>query len=305
MELDGAGPLRRQRLLAAGWTDDEVRSRVRSGELLALRRGAYLRDGERPRDAEAWHAVTIRAALPDLAPQVVISHASAVVLHGLPVWGFGLERITATRARRSGARRTTGLHLHAAPLEAAEITSAEGVPVTSVARTVVDMGRSVPFEQAVVLADAALHRELTTPDELLEALQTAAGRPGCPRARRAIGFADGRSESVGESRSRVAMLRAGLPAPVLQWPLSNRAGRQLGRVDFWWPQLRTVGEFDGRVKYGRLLEPGTAPGDAVFGEKVREDRIRDEDVRVVRWIWSEIAPFDDVARRLSRAFGWS
>jgi hypothetical protein len=95
-------------------------------------------------------------------------------------------------------------------------------------------------------------------------------------------FSDGGSESVGESRSRVALDRAGLPPPVLQWKVTDRDGELIGRTDFGWPQLRTVGEFDGRVKYGRLLRPGQQPGDAVFAEKLREDRLRDQGLSVVR-----------------------
>jgi hypothetical protein len=54
-------------------------------------------------------------------------------------------------------------------------------------------------------------------------------------------------------------------------------------VDFLWRDQRLVGEFDGKVKYGRLLKPGQSVSDVVYDEKVREDRIRDEDLGVVRW----------------------
>lgn len=96
----------------------------------------------------------------------------------------------------------------------------------------------------------------------------------------------------------MALRAAGLPAPVLQWEVRSRAGRLLGRVDFAWPGLRTVGEFDGRVKYGALLRPGQDPGDAVFEEKLREDAIRAEDLRVVRWTWRDLDQFAPVAQRL-------
>jgi hypothetical protein len=86
------------------------------------------------------------------------------------------------------------------------------------------------------------------------ALDRARGCPGVPVARRVVAFADGRSESVGESRSRVAIAAAGLPPPELQW--SMRLDHGMAYTDFAWPELRTVGEFDGRVKYGRLLRPG-------------------------------------------------
>jgi len=103
-----------------------------------------------------------------------------------------------------------------------------------------------------------------------------------------MAFADGRSESVGESRSRVAIHRAGLEPPTPQWAVLGVTGRLVGRVDFGWPPLRAVGEFDGCAKYGRFLGPGQAPADVVIAEKLREDRLRDEGLRVVRWTWSEL-----------------
>ncbi|GAA4698289.1 hypothetical protein GCM10023215_40850 [Pseudonocardia yuanmonensis] len=62
-----------------------------------------------------------------------------------------------------------------------------------------------------------------------------------------------------------------------------------------------VGEFDGRVKYGRLLPPGQEPGDAVFAEKIREDAIRAAGWTVLRWTWGELRDFGPVAARLRRA----
>jgi len=63
-----------------------------------------------------------------------------------------------------------------------------------------------------------------------------------------------------------------------------------------------VGEFDGKIKYGRLVRPGQAPGDAVFTEKRREDALRDHGLEVVRWVWDELDSFDLPADRLRRAF---
>jgi hypothetical protein len=68
------------------------------------------------------------------------------------------------------------------------------------------------------------------------------------------------------------------------------------------PRYRAVGEFDGLAKYGVLLQPGQDPRDAVVAEKRREDAIRDEDWHVTRWVWSELEPFDAVARRIERSF---
>jgi hypothetical protein len=280
---------------------------VRRGTLTTVRRGAYV-EGAPPDDDAARHLLLVRATMFELAGDAVVSHISAALLHGLPVWGVPLDVIHATRDRsRSGARRGSGVHLHCAPLHAEEIVTVGGIPCTDTARTVVDVARTVPFEQAVVVADAALRRTRSAPplvnrDALRGALRNAAGWRGVPAARRALAFADGRGESVGESRSRVAIAVAGLPPPVLQYEVWAAGRRRIGWTDFGWPKLRTVGEFDGRVKYGRLLKPGEEPGDAVYAEKLREDDLRDQDLAVVRWTWPELDHFDPVAERLRRRF---
>ena len=68
--------------------------------------------------------------------------------------------------------------------------------------------------------------------------------------------------------------------------------------DFGWPEQRTVGEFDGKVKYGRLLKPGQDPGDAVFEEKLREDAFRARGWEVVRWTWTDLRDFRATAARI-------
>ncbi|WP_141281085.1 hypothetical protein [Pseudonocardia hydrocarbonoxydans] len=297
--MDEPPVMLRPRLLAAGWSDGELRRRRRSGELVAVGRGGYLPATD-PRlvEAAAAHALRIESGEPLRADDSVVSHVSAAVVHGLPVWNLPLDRVHRTRDRRTGGRRTPTAHLHAAPLDAGEVTEVGGRLVTTVARTLADIGRTAGFEQVVVLADAALHRRLVDPEALQQALLRAAGWRGVPAARRALEFADHRAESVGESRSRVAIARAGLPVPHLQREVSS-GQVWLGRVDFAWPGV--VGEFDGRVKYGKYLRPGQDPGDAVFAEKQREDRIRDEGLRVVRWIWDELRRFGEVSERLRRA----
>jgi hypothetical protein len=141
---------------------------------------------------------------------------------------------------------------------------------------------------------AACHAQLEA------ATRRAKGWPGVPAARQVLAFADGRSESVGESRSRVAIARAGLLTPALQLPV--RLGGATAYCDFGWPAQRTVGEFDGKVKYGRLLRPGQEPGDAVYAEKLREDAIRAEDWEVVRWTWADLRHFAATAARIRERF---
>jgi hypothetical protein len=274
---------------------------LRDGSLHAIRHGAYV--AGLADDPAVQHALLVRAALAELSPDAVVSHVSAAVLHGLRVWGIPLNRVDITRPRRrSGARQGNRVHVHCAPLDADEIGLVEGVPVTSVPRTVVDVARTAGFEQAVVVADSALGAGLAGTAQLAAALARRSRWPGLPAARRAIGFAARGSGSVGESRSRVAIARAGLSAPLLQWEVRRTDGTFVGRVDFGWPRLRTVGEFDGRVKYGKLLRPGQDPADVVHQEKLREDALRAEDLGVVRWTWPDLSRFAPVATRLRERF---
>ncbi|WP_433275095.1 type IV toxin-antitoxin system AbiEi family antitoxin domain-containing protein [Pseudonocardia xinjiangensis] len=301
MQRESPALVVRPGLLAAGFTDEELRRWRAQGRLVTVRPGVYIQ-AARPDDPAARHGLAIRAAVQQIAPGAVMSHVSAAVLHGLPLWSAPLDRVHVTRNRRSGGRRSRFLHLHAAALEPDEIVLVDGIAVTSVARTIADLTRHLPFEPAVVSADAALHRGLVTRAALADAVERSSNRRGNTAARRVVAFADGRSESPGESRSRVALQRAGLPAPVPQYVVRSASGTTIARVDFGWPKLRTVGEFDGLVKYGRLLQPGQVPAEVVVAEKRREDAIRDEDLRVRRWGWDDLDNFEPVARRLRLAF---
>lgn len=82
------------------------------------------------------------------------------------------------------------------------------------------------------------------------------------------------------SASRAAIALAGLPAPTLQWPVPY--GGSTAYTDFGWALQRTVGEFDGKIKYGRVLRPGQDVAEVVYAEKLREDAIRAQGLQVVR-----------------------
>jgi hypothetical protein len=289
----------RSELRSDGYPDYEVARLVRAGRLAAVRRGAYVL-GPAPADPLIRHLAQIRAAVAQLGPWAVVSHVSAAVLHGWQPWAVSLEQVRVTRDARSGGRSNSALHVYTAPLDAEEIELVGRIAVTSAARTLVDVARTVPFEQAVVLADQALAKGNVDAGSLRMALARAVGWQGVPAARRAIGFADGASGSVGESRSRLAIARAGLPAPQLQWTVRNHRGTHVATVDFGWREQLTVGEFDGLVKYGRLLAPGQSAADAVVAEKIREDALRAQNLQVVRWLWRDLDNFAPVAARILR-----
>ncbi|RDI22512.1 hypothetical protein DEU38_11378 [Rhodococcus sp. AG1013] len=252
-------------------------------------------------DPAQRHRELIRATLPGLNPDAVVSHQSAAVLHGLSLWDIPLDRVHVTRNRTGGGRRTRHLHSHSAPLLDGDVIVRDGIQLTSVVRTVADLCRTESFEAAVVVGDSALRSAAESPGAVAAALRYATGRPGYPAALRALGFLDGRSESVGESRSRVALAALRLPTADLQASLLDPDGLLIGRVDFLFAAAGVVGEFDGKVKYGKYLRPGQDAGDAVFAEKQREDRIRDAGWEVARWTWRDLDRPDVIGARVRRS----
>ena len=98
------------------------------------------------------------------------------------------------------------------------------------------------------------------------------------------------AQSVGESRTRFLLLWANhIPEPVLQYPIFD-GSRLVGIADFAWPEYHQLGEFDGKVKYGRpLLKPGQDPGATVFQEKKREDEIREvSGMGMIRYTYGDL-----------------
>ena len=114
---------------------------------------------------------------------------------------------------------------------------------------------------------------------------TEAGRRhGVGQLRFVTAFADQRAESVGESRSRLIIHQVGLPPPKPQYEIVDQAtGVDPGPLRLRLEEHRTVGEYDGKIKYGRLLKPAQDPGDVVYDEKLREDMLRDLGHEVARW----------------------
>ncbi|GAA1650897.1 hypothetical protein [Nocardia ninae] len=287
----------RRNVLSRGYTDHDIRQLYRGREWRRLGHGCYIEEADfSSRDSAGQHRILIESTLPALASDTIVSHQSAAVLYKLPLWATALELVHVTRNRRNGGRVRRALKVHCAPI-ADGVVEIDGWWTTSPARTMVDLARTLPFEQAVVAGDAALRMLGVTGSELALELEFAHRRSGISQARRTIDFLDARSESVGESRSRVMFWRYGLPIPSQQGEVRSATGEFLGRVDFYDPETGVVGEFDGQVKYGRLLKPGQEPGDVVFKEKLREDALRDAGLRMVRWTWQDLTGESAVRRR--------
>ena len=288
-------------LRSDGYEPAELARLRRAGTIRSVRRGAYVMDATPTTEADAAHREQVEAAVGLLTTSAVVSHMSAAVLHGLPLWNADLTRVHLIRDRANGGHVDPLVHLHVMPLAPADVITIDGTAVTSLARTVCDLARSLSTFKAVPIGDAALARGLD-PVELAEVLARCRGWRGVVRARRTVDFLDARSESPGESCSRVVLHEQGLPKPDLQVKVYDDHGHFLARSDFGWIERRTLGEFDGQGKYGALRRPDQTADDVVLDEKAREDRLRDHGWQIARWDWPVLRTPIELRKRVERAF---
>ena len=280
---------------------EALRRDARRGLAVRVHPGAYV-------TCEDWshlsardrHLVRVRAVLAGMPPGTVVSHESAVAVHGLPsVQGAG-TRVHVLDARRDRVRTGERVVRHPGSTDAGDVVEVDGVLTTSETRTAIDIARGRPFADGVLCADAVLRRaaeragcfgwhgastrdayeehrarvELAAAavrDELSSRLDSATGVRGLEAGRRVTAFASPWSENGGESLCRVTLLEIGAPAPSLQIEFHDAQGLA-GRCDFVFGS--SVLEFDGKVKYDHeAVRGGLAPSAVVKAEKARERRL--------------------------------
>lgn len=255
-----------------------------SGLVRSVRRGVFVTAASVAElTPEEKHVVAVRAVAGISSRPLLFSHWTSGVVVGADVLRKMLAKVHATFQDPSarGLDRVVG---HVFPVADDEIVEVRGLLFTNLGRTVVDIASSGTFTDGVVAADSAL-RKGTTLEELEAAVDRAGPRRAARKVRRVLDFADGDSGSAGESVSRVTMDRMGL-RPVLQRKHFDHRGF-IGKSDFSFPEVRAAGEFDGRIKF---TDPRFAPngaGEALWDEKVREDRMRAVTDGFGRWGWPE------------------
>jgi Protein of unknown function (DUF559)/AbiEi antitoxin C-terminal domain len=288
----------------AGLTVSQFRLAIQGGDLVRVRRGVYTtrRFLDKAREtAVLWQVLQVASVVcGQSAGDAVASHQTAALIHGISLLNAP-DADTVCLTRPPGRYRgggEPGVRFHSAALPAAHVANSYGVRLTTGARTVVDLARSLPHLEGVAVADSALHERITTKAELRRMLADCEGWPGIGQARRVVEFSDELAESVLESAARVIFARAGLPSPRLQTDILDDAFRFIGRADFLWEEHRTIVEADGMGKYE---DPERAR------EQIRRDiRLREAGYKVAHFTWAEL--FSDPARvivRIRKAFAAS
>jgi hypothetical protein len=299
-------------LLASGITAAMIRSQARSGRLIAVRQGVYLRASDWPGDPASRHVVRAHAEQV-VNPSGALSHASAATVWQLPKPGAGGwfdEPVALTLPAPAHTSRSGVRHHHTGPLPSGQVVrDPEGYPVTSPARTAVDLAGDLDLPQALVLLDGAARvvcqslvaeirrRDYVNPrlvDAAQELLRAAAETVRAPRLGPAIALTAPCRESAAESLSAGHLELAGLPRPSYQAEIRTTFGSFF--PDCLWPERGLVGECDGTVKY--------RDANAYAHEKEREQILRDLGYDVVRWQAREIMTRPQVVmERIARALG--
>jgi len=270
------GFIGRRDVLAAGGDDRFIQRQLQSRAWTRIRNGAYTYTPVwAALDPEEKHRRLSRAVLRAHGGAVALSHTSALLMRpGQQIWGVDLSKVHVTRLDgRSGSVERDVVH-HQGPVSEDDVELVDGLPLLREARCVVEAVALGNVESGLCVADSALHQGRVTREELLELHERNRWRFGARTVDLVTRLTEAGAESVGESRSRFMFWSQGFPKPIVQYPVFDSDGTLVGTTDLGWPWLGLLYEFDGRIKYGRLLKPGELPGDAVFNEKLREDAIR-------------------------------
>ena len=174
----------------------------------------------------------------------------------------------------------------------------DGIAVTTLARTGLDLARQESKRNALVVLDAILGRGV--PREEVEAVLARMTRwPGVRAAREALRLADGRCESALESLSRWRLLEAELPAPELQVEIWL-GGTYVHRADKLWLPEGVVGEDDGLAKFG---DDPADKEQSFRALKANEDVMTECGLVLARWGWDDaFGSATKVPDRVRRAF---
>jgi hypothetical protein len=295
----------RSELLAAGHSDRDIARMVAEGFLQRIRRGAYVEASTwRAADLSARHVLIARAVVKQGKSRLVVSHTSALPLHGAPTWGVDLENVHVSRPDRKSGRKERGVRQHRGVLLEDDVVTRDGLEVTSATKTALDVTRCSSSEAGLVAMTFLLRHKQTTLFDLTDRYSSMEHDPFTLKTGLVLRLVDDRLESIGEIRTWFMLFRGGVPAPVPQYEVRDETGAVVARLDFAWPELGVWLEFDGRAKYVEHLAEGESVVDAVLREKQRESRVAElTGWRCIRITWADLEKPGVTVARIIAALG--
>lgn len=264
------GVVSRYQLTAAGASNGALGSRIRRGRLHRVHRGVYAVG----HPLLTWDGKLMAAVLAS-GPSAVISHRSAA--DHLELRRSGTRKIDVTVSTRAARRTASTLVLHRSrSLPAGETTVHRGIPVTTPARTLLDLAAVVDrrsLERAVDQAEALRIFDLAAIRAVLAAHRR---RAGCGALRSVLD----RWTPHPHTRSDLEDLFLALcDAHDLERPLVNTLIGEY-EVDFLWPRQRVIVETDSHRHHGTRA--------AFERDRERDARLTAAGYRVVRFTYWQV-----------------
>ncbi|WP_328352420.1 DUF559 domain-containing protein [Mycobacterium sp. NBC_00419] len=225
-------PLRGSEALSAGL----VSRRALARDYRPIHRDVYL-----PRDCVVTATVKAKAAYIWSGGTATVAGLSAAALLGCR-WID--DHHPAELVRRNG-KPVPGIVIHRDILHGDEVCRVAGIPVTTPARTAFDLGRRPGLDMAVVRIDALCNATRLRRKDIDRVLVRHRGARGIAQLREVLELVDGGAQSPQETRTRLILIRAGLPTPATQINVLDDCGHFVARVDMGWEQWKVAVEFDG------------------------------------------------------------
>jgi very-short-patch-repair endonuclease len=247
-------------LVRLGLNHDEIRYRARIGRLHRIHRGVY---------AVGYSKLTPKghrmAAVLAYGPNAVLSHRSAAAHWDI---GPGFWKIEVTTPQSTRSRK--GTRSHEATLHAEDVTVHDGIPVTSVARTILDLASQLNDDRLTRLIEAADRKERFDLEALDRAIARRPRTSGVVRLRRVLAVYRGPTDTRSklERDFRALILSNGLPEPQYNVVVEGLT------VDVYWPQWRLVVEIDGEPYHGNPH--------AFEADRIRDAILQKAGLRVLR-----------------------
>lgn len=279
---------------------------ARAGDVQLVRTGAYripdAPDDTRSRsaqDAARYRLLTLAAAAKLTAP--VFTGYSAIALAGLPILGPWPAVVYLLSGGDHGRRRPGVVHVaHRLPVA---LTLTDGILVTNLEYSLIQLCKQASLAAALVAMDAALRGPrvgagvpMTDIDCVRAEHERLLPYHGSRRAEAVLTRATALSDGPLETGSRLVIEEAGFPDPELQHELALPDGRRW--LDFYWPDYDIAAEADGDGKYGSTVADAAS---TVIAEKNREDAIRERVRGFTRWGWRDMWTKRAVRAKLIRA----
>jgi very-short-patch-repair endonuclease len=214
---------------------DVIKSALRT-RYIKLFRDVYVAPG-----AELTPLVRARAGWLWSRRRGIVAGLSASALHGAQ-W---VDATAPLEIIHSNRNPMSGLRVRGDCIDADEVALIDGIPVTTPARTALDLGCWYPTDEAVAAIDALMRAADLKVADVEMLAQRYLARRGIRRARTALRLADAGAQSPKETWLRLLLIRARLPRPQTQIPVSDDFGDLIVYLDMGWEDVKVALEYDG------------------------------------------------------------